>query len=158
MIVRLGDAATDYASSQDAGFISTVVAQQPFDLAANTPPPSTTDYTSMTMALDSLLTPGAYSGSLPVGASSINSSGQVVPSTSASGASGIGGSVSNLLSNLFGGSSSKGVAPAGYSYNSAGQLVASSTIGGISTNTINLMLFGVVGVLVFMAISGGRRK
>ena len=158
MIVRLGDAATDYASSQDAGFISTVTGQQPFDLAANTPPPSTTDYTSTTMNLDSILNPGAYSGSLPVGAPTINSSGQVVPATSSSGASGFGGSLSTLFSNLFGGYSNRGVAPAGYSYNSSGQLVPTSTIGGISTNTINLMLFGVVGVLVIMAISGGKKR
>jgi hypothetical protein len=158
MIVRLGDAATDAANAQDQGFISTVVAQQPIDIAAVTPPASTTDYTSVTSALDSLLYPGAYSGSLPVGSPTINSSGQVVPSTSTSGASGVGGALSNLVSNLFGGSSNKSVAPVGYSYNSAGQLVPSSTILGLSTNTINLVLFGVVGVLVVVAISGGKKR
>ena len=87
MIVRLGDAATDIANAQDQGFLSTVVAQQPIDVSAITPPSSTTDYTSVTSALDSLLYPSAYSGALPVGAPTINSSGQVVPSTSSSGAS-----------------------------------------------------------------------
>ena len=155
MIIRLGDAATDAANAEDAGFISTVVAQQPFDLAANTAPPVTTDYTGSTMALDKLLDPSAYSGTLPVGAPTINSAGQVVSSTSSSGASGIGGTLSTLFSNLLGGSSAK-VAPAGYSYNSAGQLVANTSLLSNSTNT--LFLFGAIGIVVLVILTSSKKR
>jgi hypothetical protein len=151
MIVRLGDTATDAANAYDAGFISTVVAQQPFDLAANTAPPVTTDYSGSMMALVKILDPNAYSSTLPIGSPTINSSGQVVPSTNVSGASGVGGALSQLMSNIFGGGSSTPKTSV-YSANTG------SSILGMSTNTVNLMLLGVVGILVVVAISGGKKR
>jgi hypothetical protein len=155
MIVRLGDAATDAASAEDAGFLASVVNTQPVDVAVITAPASTTDYTSVTSALDKTLDPSAYSGTLPTGAPTINSSGNVVPSTSSSGASSLGSSISSLFSNLLGGSSTK-VAPAGYSYNSAGQLVANTSLLSNSTNT--LFLFGAIGIVVLVIMLPGKKR
>lgn len=153
MIVRLGDAATDAASAEDAGFLASVVNTQPVDVAVITAPASTTDYTSVTSALDKTLDPSAYSGTLPTGAPTINSSGNVVPSTSSSGASSLGSSISSLFSNLLGGSSTK-VAPAGYSYNSAGQLVANTS----SNSTLMLYLFGAIGIVVLVSVLPGKKR
>jgi hypothetical protein len=54
---------------------------------------------------------------------------------------------------LLGGSSTK-VAPAGYSYNSAGQLVANTS----SNSTLMLYLFGAIGIVVLVSVLPGKKR
>jgi hypothetical protein len=150
MIVRLGDAATDAASAEDAGFISSLTSQ------TSTPLPSEPGLSTADLAAW-----GAYAGvqqtnltagtiSNPSGAMSINSAGNVVPTASSTS---VGSSLSSLFSNLLGGSSTK-VAPAGYSYNSAGQLVANTS----SNSTLMLYLFGAIGIVVLVSVLPGKKR
>jgi hypothetical protein len=142
MIVRLGDAATDYANSQADSYMIGLANQPGTSAEINTPSPS--------MSTSDLLAWGAYAGAqqddLTAGIKPASSY-TVTPSGVVSNA---GGSFANALSNLFGGSTNY-ARPANYT-------TSGSTIGGISTSTINMLLFGVVGVLVVMAISGGKKR
>jgi hypothetical protein len=116
------------------------------DLTTNVPAPSTSSSDSLFSALF------APPSGLPVGAPTINSSGQVVPSTSSSGASGVGGALSSLASSLFGSKSTQ--------TNSPYQLVnnPSSTTLGISNSTIEWVVVGIGVIAIIGIIASGRKK